>query len=106
MLRDFRVNALADVPWLPQLSPADQALVEEVTELANKGHLQPAHAQRTAAGFELRYTLLNNKRLIERTLLIPPSGLLTRKDVVLRENLPVPPGRLWKMIKGRPTPAG
>jgi hypothetical protein len=102
-LRDFRVNAASEIPWLPQLKPEDKQLIEEITR---EGRIAPLKVQRTAAGLVLHYFLLNNKRLIERRLLVPPSGLLQRKDAVLRENLPVPPGRIWKMINGRPTPAG
>lgn len=102
-LRDFRISSAAEIPWLPQLKPEDKQLIEELTR---EGRIAPLKQQRTAAGFELHYFLLNNKRLIERRLLVPPSGLLQRKDVVLREGLPVPPGRMWKMINGRPTPAG
>lgn len=102
-LRDFRISAASEIPWLPQLKPEDKQLIDEITR---EGRIAPLKQQRTAAGLELHYFLLNNKRLIERRLLVPPSGLLSRKDTVLRENLPVPPGRIWKMLNGRPTPAG
>lgn len=103
MLRDFRLDSVADLPWLSQLKPEEVAVKDE---LAKEARIAPPKTQRTAQGFELHYFLLNNKRLIERTIQVPPSGLLVRKDVVLREGLAVPPGRVWKMLNGRPRPVG
>jgi hypothetical protein len=103
MLRDFRLDSTADLPWFPQLKPEEKALADEIGRTVR---IAPPRTQRTAQGFELHYFLLNNKRLIERTLIVPPSGLLVRKDVVLREGLPVPPGRIWKFLNGRPRPVG
>lgn len=103
MLRDFRLDSVTDLPWLSQLKPEETAVKDELTREAR---ITPPKTQRTAQGFELHYFLVNNKRLIERTIRVPPDGLLTRKDAVLREGLAVPPGRVWKMLNGRPRPVG
>lgn len=103
MLRDFRLDSIADLPWLSQLKPEEAAAKDE---LSREARIAPPKTQRTPQGFELHYFLLNNKRLIERTILVPQNGLLQRKDVVLREGLAVPPGRVWKMLNGRPRPVG
>lgn len=103
MLRDFRLDSVTDLPWLSQLKPEEKAVQDE---LVRESRITPPKTQRTAKGFELHYFLLNNKRLIERTIMVPPDGLLQRKDAVLREGLAVPPGRVWKMLNGRPRPVG
>jgi LacI family transcriptional regulator len=41
-----------------------------------------------------------------RELVVPPDGLLRRTDQVHAADLPLPMGRLWKLVNGRVIPVG
>lgn len=102
-LGEMAVSRFDDLPWSAELSGAQRTRIE-VLRLRFAGRLGPEVCRREGGAFRLRSWWLVAQRLVERELVVPPSGLLERHDTVHAEELPVPAGNVWDVIGGKPTP--
>ncbi len=104
-LGELRVASLDEVPWFDDLSDAERARVDELRRTL-AGEIGPEKLEMAIAEYRLTYWLVANQRLIRRTLTVPLSGALRRDDRVVADQLPVPPGKIWKFVDGRLVPVG
>lgn len=102
-LGEMVVTRFEDLPWSRELSSADRARIE-VLRLRFASRLGPQQRRHGAAGWTFTQWRLSARTLLERELVVPPSGLLTRRDVVHATELPVPVGHDWDVVDGRPVP--
>lgn len=100
---EMTVTRFEDLPWLRELSEPQRVRIE-VLRLRFADSLGPERRAHTAAGWSFRSWWLSARTLLERELLVPPSGLLTRHDTVQATELPVPAGNVWDVVDGRPVP--
>lgn len=102
-LGEMAVTRFDELPWSAELSEAQRTRLE-VLRLRFAARLGPEVCWRQGGAFHLRSWWLIEQRLVERELVVPPSGLLERRDTVQAAELPVPVGHVWDVIGGKPTP--
>ena len=104
-LGELLLNSFAEIPWEKNLPPSEQAIVDSLRDSV-AAHLQPPQVEPTPDGVRVSKWILSNRALIRRELVVSARGQLSRRDEVLDEALPVPPGNLWGMLNGRLVPTG
>lgn len=102
-LGEMAVTRFEELPWSAELSEAQRTRIE-VLRLRFAARLGPEVCRREGGAFHLRSWWLVARSLVERELVIPPSGLLERHDTVQAVELPVPAGHAWDVLGGKPTP--
>ena len=104
-LGELKIADVDDIPWPDGLG---REALAEVRELRRRfaPAVGPEQRWRTADGWAFRSWWVVMRRLVERELVVPPDGRLRRTDVVHAVDMPLPAGRLWKVVAGRLIPIG
>jgi hypothetical protein len=104
-LGELKIADIDDVPWPDGLG---REALAEVRELRRRfaAAVGPQERRRTADGWAFRSWWVAMRRLVERELVVPPDGRLRRTDTVHAVDMPLPAGRLWKVVAGRLIPIG
>jgi hypothetical protein len=102
---EVRIDGFDDIPWQASLDDAQRARIEELRQRWS-AEIQPETSEQTAAGWRFRHWCVATRQLIERELVVAPDGQLRRTERVHEQYLPVPPGRYWRLVKGRLVPVG
>ena len=106
-LGELTLRAWEDIPFFPNLSPEELALIGALK--ATVGHdMKPPSVFRndTGDGFLVERWVLAEQKFIRRDLNVGKDGTFSRTDVVIDAQLPVPPGRVWRVVDGRFIPVG
>jgi hypothetical protein len=101
----LRIGSVDEIPWFAKPSADDQARIDEV-RAAFAARIAPQKLFASAFTYELVYWLIDNQRLIERTLVVYPNGQFACNDQVHAQGLPIPQGRYWGTVNGRIVPVG
>jgi hypothetical protein len=104
-LGELIVEAFDEIPWYPAPDAAQRERVA-LLRAAWAESITTQVCRRTDEGWSLRSWRLIERRLVERELVVPRDGQLRRRDATRATELPVPPGRYWKLVNGRGVPAG
>jgi hypothetical protein len=104
-LGELRIGSVDDIPWQAHLDDDARQRIAEVRARWGAA-IGPETRQRDRAGWHVHGWWIATRQLIERELVVEPSGQLRRIDQVHEEYLPVPPGRYWKLVNGRLVPVG
>lgn len=102
---ELKIGTYSDIPWHPGLKPEEQARVDELGARLG-GSIAPEQHRRTDEGWVIRTWWVAHRRLIEREIVVPRDGQLRRHDTIHAEDLPLPPGNVWRMVNGRYLPVG
>jgi hypothetical protein len=101
----LRIDALAEIPWFPELDAKERAVVDEL-ERTLGDRVRPLQTTMSAGEYQLTLWLVSSQRLIERVLRVTLDGALVRDDRIHAEKLPLPAGRTWGLVRGRYVPTG
>jgi hypothetical protein len=104
-LGELRIASVDDIPWQAHLDDDARQRIAEVRARWGTA-IGPEQRQHDRAGWHIRGWWITTRQLIERELIVEPSGQLRRIDQVHEEYLPVPAGRYWKLVNGRVIPVG
>lgn len=102
---ELLVESFTDIPWLEDLHPAEEALVEGLRDALGQV-ISPLHFERTEDGFLVVKWILVQQEILCRVLEVSLAGRVTRLDDVYDTDLPVPTGEVWAVAKGRVVPTG
>jgi hypothetical protein len=104
-LGELKIAYVDDIPWPDRLG---REALAEVRELRRRfaAAVGPEERRQTADGWAFRSWWVAMRRLVERELVVPPDGRLRRTDIVHAVDMPLPAGRLWKVVAGRLIPIG
>jgi hypothetical protein len=100
---EMMIASFDDLPWSFPLSHADEQRVDALRARFGR-QLYAQRRSHTTAGWCFQAWWLSARSLIERELVVPITGALTRKDVVHVTELPVPLGEVWDVVDGRLVP--
>lgn len=102
-LGEVSLARFEDLPWRPELS-ADERTRVEVLRLRFAARLSAERRWHTPQGWHVHGWWLSAQTLLERELVVPPSGKLVRVDTAQAIELPVATGAAWDVVDGRPRP--
>jgi hypothetical protein len=102
---EMTIASWDEIPWQPGLDGVQNERVEDVHARWSPV-IRAQTSRRDDDGWHFHSWWIAARRLIERELIVAPSGHLRRIDQVREEDLPVPLGRHWKFVKGRLVPVG
>lgn len=103
--RELKIASVDDIPWLANLDDEMKAQIQGVKDALGSA-IEPQELIFEPGQWQVHFWVVANRRLIERTLIVPLDGQLRRIDKIHREDLPLPPGKMWKMVNNRLIPVG
>jgi hypothetical protein len=102
---EVRIDSFDQIPWQASLDDAQRARIEALRQRWS-AEIRPETSEHSAAGWRFRHWCIATRQLVERELLVEPSGQLRRTERFHEQYLPVPPGRYWRLVQGRLIPVG
>jgi hypothetical protein len=102
---ELELREFDDLPFYERTTPELRARIASARSAFGERILERT-SKLASDGWHFRYWLVDACRLIERELIVAPTGELQRIDVVHIEDLPVFRGKVWGIRNGRLRPIG